>query len=176
MSEDGLLHAARWLGNSHRENTKRLSTCSNLEKYDTEYYLKWARQTKSFMSPSRNRQIWVEALCDRYEDAINLLLSTEQTIIHGEFYPKNILIKDETVYPADWESADVAAGEVDLAALTEDWPDSIARQCVTEYRKCRWPGGAPASFTETLSAARIHWQLRWLGDNPICSDRKSFCG
>jgi len=171
-SENGLLHAARWLGNFHRENTKHLTTYSILEKYDAKYYLKWARQTKSFISPSQKNPIWLDDLCDNYQEAINLLLSTEQTIIHAEFYPKNILIKDENVYPIDWESASIASGELDLAALTEGWPEPMAKQCVTEYQKYRWPEGAPASFREILSVARIHWQLRWLGDNPICSENK----
>jgi len=166
-SKNGLLHAARWLGNFHRENSKHPATYSILDRYDAEYFLKWARQTKSFISASQNQLIWLEDLCDQYEEVVNFLLSAEQTIIHGEFYTSNILIRGENVYPIDWESAAVAAGEVDLAALTEAWPDPIFKQqCITEYQKYRWPGDAPASFRKTLSVARIHWQLRWLGGKP----------
>jgi len=171
-SENGLLHAARWLGKFHRENSKHLTTYSILEKYDAKYFSEWARLTQSFISPSDNQLRWLDNLCDHYEEVTKLLLSTEQTIIHDEFYPANILIKNEDVYPIDWESAAVAAGEVDLAALTEGWPDPIAKQCITEYQKYRWPEGAPAGFRETVSVARIHWQLRWLGDHPNWGKKK----
>ncbi len=60
----------------------------------------------------------------------------------------------------------LAAGELDLAALTEHWPAEIADACVREYRDARWPAGAPASFDAVLEAARIHWLFRWLGDRP----------
>lgn len=164
--DDGLLHAARWLGRFHKENTKHIAANSVLEKYDTKYFLKWAQQSKSLNSISQKNLAWLDGLCDRYEELIKPMLSAEQTIIHGEFYPTNILMKGGGVYPIDWESAAIAAGEVDLAALTEGWTGSLVKQCISEYQKCRWPEGSPTRLQDTLLMARIYWHLRWLGDKP----------
>jgi thiamine kinase-like enzyme len=77
-----------------------------------------------------------------------------------------VLVRGGQVYPVDWESAAIAAGEIDLASLTEKWPADIVRQLERDYQQARWPAGAPASFAQTLAAARLYLHLRWLGDRP----------
>ena len=57
-----------------------------------------------------------------------------ETVIHGEFYPKNVLIHDGIVCPIDWESTAISVGEIDLAALTENWSEEIVQQCKIEYQ------------------------------------------
>jgi len=88
--------------------------------------------------------------------------------MHGEFYAKTILARGQTLFMLDWESAAVAAGEIDLAALTEGthWLASIVRQCERDYRQARWPEGAPADFRRRLDAAQIYLHFRWLGERP----------
>jgi aminoglycoside phosphotransferase (APT) family kinase protein len=76
-------------------------------------------------------------------------------LIHGEYCQSHILFRNEVSYPADWESATSAAGEVDLASLTEGWPAEIVRQCELEYQRVRWPEG--------LLGVYLHF--RWLGDH-----------
>jgi len=67
----------------------------------------------------------------------------------------------------DWESAAVAAGETDLAALTEGpWAEEIVRQCESEYQCARWGSGRPADFERRLDAARLYLHFRWLGERP----------
>jgi thiamine kinase-like enzyme len=88
-------------------------------------------------------------------------------VIHGEYYPaKNILYAAGIVCPVDWESAAIAAGEIDLAALTEGWSADAARECEHQYQRNRWPWGAPADFEQTLGAARLYLAFRWLGEEP----------
>jgi Phosphotransferase enzyme family len=156
--------AARWIGRFHNATEERLSRPSMhfLTRYDTEYYLGWARRASLVTGYLRPRFPWLTTLCGRFEDVVALLLASPQTIIHGEYYPKNILFRHGTVYPVDWESAAVAAGEIDLAALTENWGTEIGRQCELEYQRVRWPKGAPANFEERLCAAQIYLQFRWL--------------
>jgi Phosphotransferase enzyme family len=110
----------------------------------------------------RRRFPWLTTLCGRFEDVVTLLLASPPTVIHGEYYPMNILVDGGTVYPIDWESAAVAAGEIDLAALTENWGAEIGRQCELEYQRARWPKGPPGNFEERLYAAQIYLQFRWL--------------
>ena len=95
-----------------------------------------------------------------------LLKSAPPVLIHGEYYSSNILYRNEIVYPVDWESAAMAAGEIDLAALTERWPPEIVRQCELEYQRARWPEGSPADFERTLAVAKLYLHFRWLGDRP----------
>jgi hypothetical protein len=59
------------------------------------------------------------------------------------------------IYPVDWESAAVAAGEIDLAALTEGWPPGFVEQCELEYQRARWPEGPPTGFERRLAAAPV---------------------
>jgi thiamine kinase-like enzyme len=156
--------AARWIGRFHNATEERLSGASMrfLTRYDTEYYLGWARRTSLLAGHLRQRFPWLTTLCRRFEDVVPLLLDSPPTVIHGEYYPKNILFGGETVYPVDWESAAVAAGEIDLAALTENWGAEIGRQCELEYQQVRWPKGSPVNFEERLCAAQIYLQFRWL--------------
>ena len=97
-------------------------------------------------------------------EVTGLLLDQQETVIHGEFYPHNVLYHDGAVCPIDWESAAIGAGPIDLAALTERWPTDVVSECDEAYSKARWPGGnAPSDFQDTIRAARIYLCARWLG-------------
>lgn len=160
--------AARWIGQFHRVGEERLSHVSMpfLIRYNAEYYLGWVRRTLQFAGHLRQRFPWLKTLCEQSEKFISLLSTSSLAVIHGEYYPKNILFRGGTVYPVDWESGAVAAGEIDLAALTENWGGQITRQCELEYQRVRWPEGAPADFGRKMHAARLYLHFRWLGDRP----------
>jgi hypothetical protein len=159
--------AARWLGLFHASQEARLARdpLPFLRVYDAAFYAGWARRTALFARPLRGRFPWLALLCERFAEAAALLLAPPLAVIHGEFYPGNILLHGGKVYPIDWESAAVAAGEIDLASLTERWPEAFARRCEAEYRRARWPAGAPADFDRRLAAAtaagpRTCWPTR----------------
>jgi thiamine kinase-like enzyme len=92
-----------------------------------------------------------------------VLLDASLTVIHGEFYPENVLFHEGRVVPVDWETAALAAGEIDLASLVEGWPAVVASGCEQRYSRSRWPSGPPYDLERTLAAARAYWSLRWLG-------------
>ena len=156
--------AARWIGRFHNTTEERLSDASMrfLSRYDAEYYLGWARRTSLLAGHLRHRFSWLTTLCGRFEDVVALLLASPPTVIHGEYYPSNVLFRAGTVYPIDWESAAEAAGELDLATLTESWGAEIERHCELEYQRVRWPEGSPAEFERRLCSARLYLQFRWL--------------
>jgi hypothetical protein len=160
--------AARWIGRFHAENEARLSNALPmfLNTYDAEYYLGWVRRALLFAKPWHTCFPWLASLCERSEEFVAALLAPPPTVIHSEYYPLNILFRNGIVHPVDWESAAIAAGEIDLASLTEGWPAEIARECELEYQLARWPAGAPANFDRTLGAAQLYWSFRWLGDRP----------
>jgi hypothetical protein len=159
--------AARWIGRFHADSEMRLAKFprSLLKRYDTKYYLGWVRRTFEFTRHLHQRFHWLGTLCERFESAvIPLLLAPPQTVIHGEYYPSNILFNDGIISPVDWESAAIAVGEIDLACLTEEWPAGAIKQCKLEYQRGRWPNGWPSEFERTLSAAQLYLFFRWLGD------------
>ncbi len=160
--------AAHWLGRFHRVSQLRLSeaSLSFLNKYDAEYYLGWAERTSLFAGQLHRRFPWLATLCQRFEKVLDTLLEPPKIIIHGEYYPSNILFRQGTIYPVDWESTAVAIAEIDLASLIEDWPMETARLCKAEYQAARWPEGAPADFERKLEAVQFYWHFRWLGDRP----------
>jgi hypothetical protein len=164
--EHRLCRAAHWSGRFHRLNEVRLARdpMPVLNTYDAEYYQGWARRTSRHAGRLALQYPWLTRLCRRFADVADRLLRSTPTVIHGEFYPHNVLVYKGKVYPIDWESAAIAAGEIDLAALTESWPGHAVRACVRAYERARWPKGPPADFERTLDAARVYLHLRWLGD------------
>jgi len=162
-----LITCAQWLGQFHAtcETLAAEQGLSFLVKYDKEYYLGWSRRASQFAVHLHQRFPWFDSLCRRFGEFTEFLLACPQTVIHGEFYPKNILVRDNVIYPVDWESAAIGAGEIDLAALTEGWAVDVAGECELAYRRARWSGDAPPDFAPRLGAARVYLCFRWLGDN-----------
>jgi aminoglycoside phosphotransferase (APT) family kinase protein len=160
-----MFEAARWLGHFHTisEDSQICHSVEFLRIHDAEYYQNWARRTLQFASPLCHRFPWLAVLCKDLAGSILPILETSRVVVHGEYYPMNILFHSGTVYPVDWESAAFAVGEVDLTSLVDGWPAAIVRDCVTEYINARWPHGAPADFERRYAAAQLYWCLRWLG-------------
>lgn len=160
--------AARWLGRFHRANQSHLSHSSLafLNRHDAAYYLGWARRTSRFAGELREDYPWLETLCRRFEEVVTVILEPPPVIIHGEYYPENIMFSEDAVIPVDWESTAVAMGEIDLASLTEGWAAEFVGEAKAAYKAARWPEGAPKGFERRLEAAQLYWLFRWLGDRP----------
>jgi hypothetical protein len=159
--------AARWIGQFHALGQGCLTgSRSFLRFYDTAYYSGWACRTSLYAGHLHERFPWLAKLCERSEEFAALLLAPSATIIHGEYYPENVLFHDGAIFPVDWESAAIAAGEIDLASLTEGWPIKAVTECTLEYQRARWPEGTPPDFERALAAAQLYLHLRWLGDRP----------
>jgi hypothetical protein len=162
-----LLAAANWIGSFHALTTRFVEDCSaNLvNAYNTDFFEGWARRTVEHAARWSLNLSWLEEACEGFLRSSSLLSVGSNTIIHGEFYPKNIVAVGNDVYPVDWESAAIAAGEIDLAALTEGWEPELVSKCELEYQRARWPNGAPEDFRKRLAIARVYLPLRWLGDS-----------
>lgn len=159
--------SARWLGRFHRAGEKpRWFDEECLPRHDADYLQAWPRRTREFSAPLQARLPWLAGLCHRAETTLLELLEAPQGVVHGEFYSRNILWGAGEVHPVDWEAAAVGAPELDLASLTERWPEEVATLAEEAYREARWPEGAPPSFSRRLTVARLYWHLRWLGDRP----------
>jgi hypothetical protein len=159
---------ARWLGAFHAAHERLSDDPSHafLSRYDEQYYAGWVGRARRFARPLEGKVPWFAAVCDAAGDLFESLLSAPQTVIHGEFYPKNVLLLTRRVIPVDWESAAIGPGEIDLAALVEGWGERVSRACVTAYLRARGAGGDRAAIGRRLDAARAYLCFRWLGDRP----------
>lgn len=161
--------AARWIGQFHAACTERLRTTAvpYLKAYSEDYYLGWAERTLQYLAHHQLNVPWMAPLRTRFGEAVAVLLAESPTIIHGEYYPKNILYRRGRIYPVDWESAALAAGVIDLASLTEGWAEEVVTECVQQYQAARWPSGTSEGINRRLCAARLYLHFRWLGDRPL---------
>jgi hypothetical protein len=162
--------SARWLARFHAalESCVHDPAFSFLKRYDAEYYRGWASRTFEFATSLRSHFPWLTTLEDCGDAWFAPLLTPPLTLIHGEFYARTVLMREEKLFITDWESAAVAPGDIDLATLSEGkhWRGPIARQCEREYQRVRWPDGTPADFKRRLDAARMYLHFRWLGERP----------
>jgi Phosphotransferase enzyme family len=163
-----LVAAAEWLGGFHARAEDRLGEGFKplLQHYDRAYYRGWCRRTLLFSEPGHELYPWLKHACQLFEKAIEALERPPATVVHGEFYPLNILLVDGVITPIDWESARVGPGEIDLVSLSDKWEPEVIEECKDAYMRARWPAGAPDSFNPALEAAQFYWALRWLGDRP----------
>ncbi len=159
---DDLGAAARWIARFHHWG-QTVTVPPFLRRYDTDFFCTWLRRAADFTRPLHPRYPWLTALCERGTRRLPAIL-TPATIIHGEYQANNILVYQTRTMPTDWESAALAAGEIDLASLTWGWEDDIALHCEQQYCLARWPDGDPNDFALRLAAARVFLHLRWLGD------------
>jgi hypothetical protein len=163
-----MIESARWIAQFHsaHEAFALNGVSAFLKRYDEKYYRGWCRRTARLTRPLHKLHPWLPELCKKEADWIPQLLSASRTVIHGEYYGKTLMFRKNTVFPVDWESTALAAGEIDLAALTEGdrWPARVIQRCEKEYQQARWPEGAPSNFHQTLDAARLYLHFRWLGE------------
>lgn len=151
--------AAHWIGRFHAVNEKLLlmGSVSNLNIYSAKYFAKWRRRMSAIPNHLKRNYLWLSDLCERSDIFVDLLLTETSTIIHGEYYPSNALIRNGEIYVVDWESAGIGAGEIDLAFLTQGpWPEEILRECEEQYRMARWSEVTPSVFDQTFSAAKLY--------------------
>jgi phosphotransferase family enzyme len=158
--------AASWLGRFHSmcEAINLDEHFSFINIYNSDYYVGWVRRTKDFAGRLDRPYRWVNTVCSEFEKRIPVLLNGSRTVVHGEFSPNNILVRNDTIFPVDWESAAIARGEIDVASAVEGWNKKIAHQFVDCYKASRWPDGVPDDFETVLNLARVYWSLRWLGE------------
>ncbi len=163
---DAMEWAATWVGQFHGSNEVRAGApeLEFLNHYDGDYYLGWAQRTCELAGDLHSRHPWLRTLCAGFGEVLPLLLHNPPTVVHGEYTPANVLIREGTVHPVDWESAAVGAGEVDLVMLTADWSPEVERRCVDAYVCARWGAAPPADLERRLDCARLYVGFRWLGD------------
>lgn len=163
-ANDAPLRAAAWIGAFHRISQAWIDSepASWLPLLDKSYLVHRANEALR-AAPDGAGATWAPVV-NRYIPAIEILSESDTAVMHGEFYPSNLLVTDGKVVPIDWEAAARGPGVLDLACLVDGWDAETVRACSRSYAAARWPtAGPPDDFDLTLVLARIHMHLHWLG-------------
>jgi thiamine kinase-like enzyme len=117
----------------------------------------------------------MDRIADRYDVVVTRLMELGVTLIHGEFYGSNVLVRETPptasagrICPVDWEMASLGPGLLDLAALTSGaWTDTQRQAMASAYRSAMFDAGSPApslpQLLESLNWCRLHLAIQWLG-------------
>jgi aminoglycoside phosphotransferase (APT) family kinase protein len=163
-SATAMARAAEWIAHFHARGEQLLERrpLPGLRQYDHSHYLGWARRAEQATTEAGVAAKWLQAAFAGFRQSVGALLCTAASLIHGEYYPHNVLIHEDRIRPVDWESAAVAAGEIDLAAVTERWPAETLELCRRAYEQVRWPRGAPPDWRRRLRLAQLYLHFRWI--------------
>ena len=165
--------AAAWLARAHAtlEPSSQTNT-PELLNHDARYYRRWLRRAQIFTEgTNRERRTRLAWLARHHESVVDALTGLPPTVIHGEFYPSNILVDesmpDGRISVIDWEMAAVGPAVTDLAALVGGrLAPTEQAALVTAYLGARPEDspGSPATFgAEALACARLQFALQWMG-------------
>lgn len=140
---------ARWLADLHELFADSPPDSPHLLCYDAHFYRLWALRARRFAGPV------LDNIVSGYEAVTERLCALPTTLVHGEFYPSNVLVAGGRVAPVDWEMASLGPGLVDLAALTSgSWSATDRAAVVAAYGEVD---------PQTLDCCRLHLALQWLG-------------
>ena len=167
--------AARWLARLHDTLAPAAQIPPpSLLRYGPDLYRTWITRALDFAERddtpwSDEKRAAVRDLAARYEPVVERLARLEPTIVHGEFFPSNVLVQRSggsiRIAPIDWEIAAVAPGLLDLAALTiGKWTQAERDGLVRAYRDAA--AAVPDDFDTALDYCRLHLAVQALGFEP----------
>lgn len=171
--------AARWLANFHihfaSSNWADWQPC--LAQYDENFYLRWLDRAEHNINCRKTNATASDVACELAGDVvaecrgtIAELLALPVTLLHGEFFPSNILVRPiagvDGICPIDWETAAIGPGQFDLVQLTSgNWSAEDRKAIEESYVDAAIAAGAmlerPA-WDNTLRLCRLHNAMRWL--------------
>lgn len=171
-SPDAWRAAARWLAGFHgRGLPARWDEGAPLLLHDPALHARWLERAArsgalAVLDPAAR-----ERLLEVHRLASDLVLSAPPTLLHGEFYPSNLIVRRGpsgwAVHPVDWEMAGAGAALLDLAALTSGaWGADDRKAIALAYLRARRDASDEEgieAFLRRLTAARLLLAVQWLG-------------
>jgi aminoglycoside phosphotransferase (APT) family kinase protein len=173
--------AAEWLAMLHtqyrvkrrNENTPWLKY---LARYDEHMLTTWLLRAEEFLrrDGDNSPEVWrrFARLANRYDEVIARVLDLPMSLIHGEFFPSNVILRTgpygQEICPVDWEMAAIGPGLIDLAALTAgNWTLEQKRKMVTAYgeglRVAHGWRPSTADLVEAVTYCQLHLSVQLLG-------------
>jgi len=173
--------AARWLADLHSRFADSASSFDFLLRYDRPLWRRWIDRAVAFARDdgasgwTAEKRERVMRLAASYDQVVERLAALPRTVIHGEFYPSNVLVghgpdpASRRIAPIDWEVASIGPGLVDLAALTTGWDTPGSAGIEAAYVERHEPQTGSQTFAEALAACRLHLAVQWLAWEPSWS-------
>ncbi|HEY5914479.1 MAG TPA: aminoglycoside phosphotransferase family protein [Verrucomicrobiae bacterium] len=174
--------AARWLALFHsRYHEGRgdipAATLAAVLRYDDRLLQTWLMRAERFLRSKHGqgcRAQWrrFDRIASSYDLVIERLLRMPATLIHGEFFPSNIIVRRGasplSICPIDWEVAGMGPGLLDLAALTlGGWKPEQRSRLVAAYHEASQCIDSSRSsmpeLTEAVNYCQLHLSIQWLG-------------
>jgi aminoglycoside phosphotransferase (APT) family kinase protein len=163
--------AAAWLARAHTRLAAvavARAGAARLLRHDADLMLEWPARAARF----GRLQGALAGLPSRYEPVVEHLMALPVTLLHGEFYPSNVMVRTgagrRRVCPLDWELAGLGPGLLDLAALTAGhWTGGQRRAIALAYHAALPRSVRPArdELLASLDLCRLHVAVQWLGWN-----------
>jgi hypothetical protein len=167
---------ARWLARFHAAfrsaAVARLIHTSKLLVYDDAFYWRWLERARRFTARRPRARRILDGIARHYGMVVTRLTNMPHTLIHGEFYPCNIVVHQSDhelrICPVDWEMAAFAPAVIDLASLTTGWCPRVQRALIRAYRAATSDAAmegppVPRSFRTDFDCCRLHLAVRMLG-------------
>jgi hypothetical protein len=169
--------AARWLAHFHSHFAKDIKHKAppGVLVHDARHYLRWLERAERFACGHHNGVSAASARFKRiakaYRSVVKYLLALPSTLIHGEFYPSNVIVRrrnENQICPIDWEVAALGPGLIDVAALVSGkWSEDARTSMITAYREeLELRTGVAPSLRELLEAVdycQLYLSVQWLG-------------
>jgi aminoglycoside phosphotransferase (APT) family kinase protein len=166
--------AARWLAGMHAGfagEADALWNAPHFLHYDRAFFHAWIDRAASFAAGSGSQRRAIEWLAARYDRIVERLSALPVTLIHGEFYASNVLVRRSaesvgSIAPIDWEMAGVGPPLLDLAALTAgQWRSDERLDLAAAYYAALPVGLRPNwdEFLRDLQLCRVHISIQWAG-------------
>jgi Phosphotransferase enzyme family len=161
---------ARWIGRFHRAfpaaRVDQLARQSTFLVYDARFYWRWLDRAQRFARRRLATRRMLDRIARNYGFVVSRLSNLPRTLIHGEFYPCNVLICSDRravrVCPVDWEMAGLGPGLIDLACLTAGWSVRKQRALARAYAGTALDADSEDSRLD-LDCCRLHLAIKMLG-------------
>ncbi len=130
---------------------------------DRAFFEGWLHRARAATRDER-----LDRLAAAYSTVVDQLLALPVTLIHGEFYPSNVLIGRASagvrVCAVDWEMTARGPGLLDLAAITAGgWTEAERAAIQAAYNRALPTALDAAALRRSLACCRLHLALQWLG-------------
>ena len=163
-----LLKAATWLGEFHSYSiaAAQQPELSFIHRVDLHSYRARCADVVPLFEFDSELHEAMSLLNERFDRVLDVALEAPVAVTHGDFYPQNVLVSREEIYPVDWEAASMTIAEMDLAMLVEgSWPDELVEKCIQNYLAGRQSADERA-IRRRLDAARVLLNVYWIGLYP----------
>lgn len=151
------------------DSVARAPRPGSLGRYDEPFFRRWP--ARAIELAAADDRALLRRVAERYDDALERLLTLPQGVVHGDLYPSNVMIRPANAEHGrlallDWESAGVGPPLLDVATLTAgSWTAEQRDRMTLAYLDALPASDRPGRecFLADVDCCRLHVALQWLG-------------